>query len=91
MQAQQSLTLHKRSFSTAVAIFATGLATALALALVLTIERPATSATPTVVTLRGGGAEQIAHNRLEEGFGALGSVDGEQVAHDRSEVGLANH
>jgi hypothetical protein len=90
MQAQQSLTLQKRSLSTAVAIMATGLATALALALVFTVDRPTTVVTPALVALHGTGAEQVAHNRSEEGLGASSSVGGEQVAHNRSEEGLAD-
>ena len=34
-------------------------------------------------------AEQIAHNRSEQGLGAGPSVGGEQIAHNRSESGLA--
>lgn len=71
-----------------VAVVATALAATLALALVVTVERPATFATPTVVTLHGAGIEQIAHNRSEEGLSISSSVGGEQVAHDRSEGGL---
>ena len=36
------------------------------------------------------GAQQIAHNRSEEGLGGSGSVGGEQIAHNRAEEGLAN-
>jgi len=91
MQAQQSLTLQKRSLSTAVAIMATGLAAALALALVSTLDRPTTAMTPAPVALPGLGAEQVAHNRSEEGFGVSSSVGGDQVAHNRSEKDLAHH
>ena len=35
------------------------------------------------------GAEQIAHNRSEQGLGASNSVGAEQINHDRSEEGLA--
>ena len=34
-------------------------------------------------------AEQIAHNRSEQGLGAGPSVGGQQIAHNRSESGLA--
>jgi hypothetical protein len=90
MQAQQALALPGRSLSTLVAVVATVVATMLALALVFTVERPATSATPTVVTLHGVGIEQIAHSRSEEGLGGPGSVGGEQIAHNRSEEGVGN-
>jgi hypothetical protein len=73
-----------------VAILATVIAAALALALVVTASPPATSATPTVVTLQGLGAEQIAHNRSEDGLGGAISIGGEQIAHNRSEEGLVN-
>ncbi len=88
MQAQQALTLPRWSFSTLIAILATVVAAAVALALVVTVDRPAMSATPTVVTLHGVGAEQVAHNRSEEGLGVSSSVGGEQIAHNRSEEGL---
>jgi hypothetical protein len=90
MHAQQALALPRRSLSTVVAVAATVVAVMLALALVFTFERPATSAAPTVVTLHGVGIEQIAHNRSEEGLGGPGSVGGEQIAHNRSEEGLGN-
>lgn len=90
MQAQQVLALPRWSFSTLIAIVATVVAAALALALVVSVDRPATSATPTVVTLHGVGAEQVAHNRSEEGLGVSSSVGGEQIAHNRSEEGLGN-
>ena len=89
MQAQQAITLPRQSFSRMVAVVATVIAAALALALVLTVERPATSATSTVVTLHGVGGEQIAHNRSEQGLGGSASVGGEQIAHNRSEEGLS--
>lgn len=85
MQAQQTLALPRRSFSTLVAVVATVVAAMLALVLVLSVERSAPMATPTVVTLHGVGVEQIAHNRSEEGLGAPGSVGSEQIAHNRSE------
>jgi hypothetical protein len=85
LQAQQTLALPRRSFSTLIAIVATMVAAALTLALVVTVDRPATSSTPTVVTLHGVGAEQVAHNRSEEGLSISSSVGGEQIAHDRSE------
>ena len=91
LHAQQSLTLRKRSLSTGVAIMATGLATALALALVFTFDRPTTVVIPAPVALHGIGADQVAQNRSEESLGASSSVDGEQVAHNRSEEGLADH
>jgi hypothetical protein len=92
LQAQQALALSRWSFSTLIAIVATVVAAALALALalVVTVARPVTLSTPTVVTLRGVGAEQIAHNRSEEGLGVLGSVGVEQIAHNRSVEGLAD-
>jgi hypothetical protein len=34
------------------------------------------------------GAEQVAHNRSEQGLGAGPSVGGQQIAHNRSEGGL---
>jgi hypothetical protein len=34
------------------------------------------------------GAEQVAHNRSEQGLGAGPSVGGQQIAHNRSESGL---
>ena len=89
MQAQQTLAFPRRSFSTTVAVVATVIAMALALALVFTVERPATSAAPTVVTLHDVGGEQIAHNRSEQGLGGSASVGGEQIAHNRSEGGLS--
>jgi hypothetical protein len=85
LQAQQTLGLPRRSFSTLIAIGATVVAAALTLALVVTVDRPATSSTPTVVTLHGVGVEQIAHNRSEEGLAISSSVGGEQIAHNRSE------
>lgn len=89
MQAQQAISLNRRSGSTAIAVLATAVAAALALALVYTSDRPASPAAPTVVTLKGVGAEQIAHDRSEEGLGAPSySVGGEQVAHNRSEEGI---
>ena len=36
------------------------------------------------------GAEQIAHNRSEQGLGEGASVGGQQIAHNRSESGLDN-
>ena len=88
MQAQQAIALPRRSYSTVIAIVATVVAGLLALALVFDVERPATSAAPTVVTLHGVGAQQINHNRSEEGLGGSGSVGGEQVSHNRSEEGF---
>ena len=37
------------------------------------------------------GAQQIAHNREEEGFVTFSSVGGEQVSHNRSEEGLGGN
>src|SRR5437870_11944099 len=37
------------------------------------------------VSAPAAGAEQIAHNRSEAGFGASNSVGAEQIAHNRSE------
>jgi hypothetical protein len=88
LQAQQALVIPRWSVSTLIAVVATLVAAALALALVVTAERPATLAAPTVVPLYRVGAEQIAHNRSEEGLGASSSVGGEQIAHNRSEEGL---
>lgn len=88
MQAQQAISLRRRSFSTMVAVLATAVAAVLALALMATVDRPATSSTPTVVTLHSVTGEQVAHNRSEEGQGTSGSVDGEQIAHTRSEEGF---
>lgn len=88
MQAQQALAFPRWSSSTLIAIVATVVAAALALALIVTVHQPTTSAAPTVVTLRGVGAEQVAHNRSEEGLGASNSAAGEQIAHNRSEEGL---
>ena len=34
------------------------------------------------------GAEQVAHNRAEEGLVSYPSIGGEQIAHNRSEQGL---
>jgi hypothetical protein len=90
MQAQQAIALPRRSYSIAIAVVATLVASLLAFALVANVERPATSSTTSVVTLHGVGSEQIAHNRSEQGFDGYGSVGGEQVAHDRSEQGLTN-
>ena len=75
MQAQQTIALRRQSLSTLVAIVATLVAAALALALILSVYRPATSAAPTIVTLHGVGAEQIVHNRSEDGLGGTGSPD----------------
>lgn len=36
------------------------------------------------------GAEQIAHDRSEQGLGGSASVGGQQIAHNRSESGLAD-
>lgn len=36
------------------------------------------------------GAEQIAHNRSEQGLTGTASVGGQQIAHNRSESGLAD-
>jgi hypothetical protein len=88
LQAQQTLALSRWSFSTLIAIVATLVAVALALALVVIVDRPATSAIPTVVTLHGVGADQVAHNRSEEGLGVSSSVGGEQIGHNRSEEGF---
>jgi hypothetical protein len=90
LQAQQALSLPTRSFSTLVAILATLVAAALALALVVTVNRPATSATQGVVATQGIGAEQIAHDRSEGGLGVPSSIGAEQINHNRSEDGLAN-
>lgn len=90
MQAQQAIPFPRRSFSNVVAIVATLLAAALALALVVTVERPLTSATPAVVTLHEVDAEQIAHNRSEQGLGGSGSIGGEQIAHNQSEQGFVS-
>ena len=73
-----------------VAVVATVIAAALALALVITVAGATTSSAPTVVTLRGVGADQISHNRSEEGLGGSSSVDGQQIAHNRSEEGVSN-
>ena len=91
MQAQQAISLPRRSYSTMIAVVATVVAGLLALALVISVERPAASETQSVVTLHSVGAEQVAHNRSEEGFGASGSVGGEQVAHNRSEEGFTSN
>jgi hypothetical protein len=40
---------------------------------------------------RAVGAEQIAHNRSEEGLTDLSSVGGQQISHNRSEEGLAEN
>ena len=90
MQAQQAIALQRRSYSTVVAVVATVVAGLLAIALVFSVERPAASAQPTVVTLHGIGSEQVAHNRSEEGLGASGTVGGEQVSHNRSEQGFTS-
>ena len=87
MQAQQAIALPTQAFSRMVAVIATVVAAALALSLVLTVERPVTSALPTVVTLHAVGGEQVAHDRSEQGLGVPGSVSGEQIAHNRSEDG----
>ena len=34
------------------------------------------------------GADQIAHDRSEQGLGASSAVDGQQIAHNRSEEGF---
>jgi hypothetical protein len=89
LQAQQTIALQRRPFSTMVAVVATVIAAALALALVVSVAgQPASSASPTVVTLHGVGAEQISHNRSDEGLGGSSSVGGQQIAHNRSEEGL---
>ena len=90
MQAQQAIALPTQSFSRMVAVVATVVAAVLALALVQTVDRPATSAAQTIVALHGVGGEQVAHNRSEQGFGGSSSVTGEQIAHNRSEEGLTN-
>ena len=73
-----------------VAVVATVIAAALALALVITVAGATTSSAPTVVALHGVGADQISHNRSEEGLGGSRSVGGQQIAHNRSEEGLSN-
>ena len=90
MQAQQAIALPTRSYSTVIAILATVVAGFLAVALVFSVERPAVSSAPTVVTLHGIGSEQIAHNRSEEGLVSSASVGGQQIAHNRSEEGFSN-
>lgn len=90
MQAQQAISLPRRSYSTMIAVVATVVAGLLALALVFSVERPATTAEPTIVTLHGVGSEQVAHNRSEEGLGGPGSAGGQQVSHNRSEEGFGN-
>jgi hypothetical protein len=90
MQAQQAIAHPRMPFSTVVAAVATLIAAALALALIFTVERPAMVPTPTIVTLHGVGAQQIAHNRSEEGLGVSGAFASEQIAHNRSEEGFAN-
>jgi hypothetical protein len=90
LQAQQALVLPRWSFSTLIAIVATLVAAALALGLVVTLDRPSTSATPTIVTLRGVGPDQVAHNRSEEGLGVSSSVGGDLITHNQSEEGLGN-
>lgn len=89
MQAQQTIALRSRSFSTFVAVVATLVAAVLALALVSIVDRPVASTTLSVVTLHGVGSDQISHNRSEEGLGGQGSIGGQQIAHNRSEEGLA--
>jgi hypothetical protein len=73
-----------------VAVVATGIAAALALALVVSVAGQPASSAPTVVTLRGVGADQISHNRSEEGLGFSSPISGQQIAHNRSEEGLSN-
>jgi hypothetical protein len=90
LQAQQSLTLQRRSLPTTVAIMATGLAAALALALVFAVDRPMAVVSPVLVASHGIRADQVTHNRSEEGLGASSSGSGDQVAHNRSEEGLAD-
>lgn len=90
MQAQHTITLRRQSFSTMVAVLATAVAAVLALSLVVTVDRPATSSMPTVVTLRSVTGDQVAHNRSEEGLDTSGSVGGGQIAHNRSEEGFTN-
>lgn len=90
LQVQQAMAVSRWSYSTLVAIVATLVAAAFAVALVAAVDRPATSLAPTMVTLQGIGAEQIGHNRSEEGLTAAGSAGGEQVAHNRSEEGLTD-
>jgi hypothetical protein len=90
LQAQQALVLRRLSFSTLIAIVATLVAAALALGLVVIVDRPSMSANPTIVTLRGVGPDQVAHNRSEEGLGVFSSMGGEQITHNRSEEGLGN-
>ena len=78
MQAQQAIAPRRQSLSTMVAVVATLIAAALALTLVVTVYRPATPATPAtplVVPLHGVGADQIAHNRSEEGLGGSGAAE----------------
>ena len=49
------------------------------------------SRTSTVTVATGiVGAQQIAHNRSEEGLDGSQSVSGQQIAHNRSEEGLTN-
>jgi hypothetical protein len=36
------------------------------------------------------GAEQVGHNRSEEGLADVSSIGGQQIAHNRSEEGLAD-
>jgi hypothetical protein len=90
LQAQQALALPRQSFSTLLAIVATLVAAVLAIALVVTADRPATSATQRVIAAQGAGDEQIAHDRSEAGLGAPSSIGGQQITHNRSEDGLAN-
>lgn len=58
----------------------------LAFGVPVTVARLATShsSSPTVAQ-PGVGAEQVAHDRSEQGFGAPASVGSERVAHNRSE------
>ena len=74
MQAQQTLTVSRHSFSTLVAVVATLFAAVLAIAIVATAERSATPATRGAVAVRGIGAEQIAHDRSGAGLGAPRSI-----------------
>ena len=89
MQAQTAITLPRRSYSTMVAVVATVVAALLALALVVSVGRPAAYSLPQQVTLQDVSGQQVAHNRSEQGLGGA-SVGGQQIVHNRSEEGFTN-
>jgi hypothetical protein len=73
---------------TGLVAFAAGVALAAATP-ALVAGLTASQSSTTTVSVPAAGAEQIAHNRSEAGFGAAPSPAAEQISHNRDEGGMA--